>query len=88
MYLTVRMELSGSIRHCAVQPVLIYDLSIRHCCTTEVLHMSSMAKEVKVLELSVCFLGQSSLLRNLSFLSSIGVDMDGQCRPIRTALPE
>ena len=47
--------------------------------------MSSMAK---VLELSVSFLGQSILPRNLSLLSSIRVDMDGQCRPIQTALPE
>ena len=54
----------------------------------QVLYTSSMAKEVKVLELSVSFLGQSSLLRNLSFLSSIRVNMDGQCRPIRTALPK
>ena len=44
-----------------------------------------MAREVKVLELSVSFLEQSSLW---SFLSKIHVDMDGQCRPIRTALPE
>ena len=74
MSFLVEMAFSGSLRHCAVMSVPSGDSSILHCWTIDVLRYGYRIWSI----LAVFNVTERSLLRRVTFLRNIWVDMEGQ----------